>query len=85
MIAAAGRSKTPGGWHSAPRGAGYSGGVPTLREPRGYNFAVDGSYFDDVVWPALAHRFPQFERTRCVRTLPGLQMHDPLSCQILGA
>lgn len=55
-----------------PEGAGYSGGVPTLAEPRGYTFDVGRSYFEDAVWPALAHRFPQFERTRCLRTLPGL-------------
>jgi glycine/D-amino acid oxidase-like deaminating enzyme len=55
-----------------PEGAGYSGGVPTLAEPRGYAFGVDGSYFEDTVWPALAHRFPQFEPTPCLRTLPGL-------------
>jgi FAD-dependent oxidoreductase domain-containing protein 1 len=55
-----------------PEGTGYSGGVPTLAEPRGYNFAVDRGYFERAVWPALAHRFGQFERTRCGRTLPGL-------------
>ena len=55
-----------------PEGKGYSGGVPTLDEPRGYNFDVDNDYFDAVVWPALAHRFPQFERTKCFSTLPGL-------------
>jgi len=55
-----------------PEGTGYSGGVPTLAEPRGYNFDVDNGYFEKVVWPALARRFPQFERTRCGRTLPGL-------------
>jgi glycine/D-amino acid oxidase-like deaminating enzyme len=55
-----------------PEGTGYSGGVPTLAEPRGYNFSVDGCYFERVVWPELAHRFPQFERTRCTRTMPGL-------------
>lgn len=55
-----------------PEGRGYSGGVPTLAEPRGYNLDVDGSYFDTAVWPALAHRFPQFERTKCFSTLPGL-------------
>jgi FAD-dependent oxidoreductase domain-containing protein 1 len=55
-----------------PEGSGYSGGVPTLAEPRGYNFGVDRSYFERAVWPALAHRFPQFERTRCTRTMPGL-------------
>lgn len=55
-----------------PEGSGYSGGVPTLLEPRGYNFEVDHHYFENVVWPALAHRFPAFERTRCLNTLPGL-------------
>jgi FAD-dependent oxidoreductase domain-containing protein 1 len=55
-----------------PEGKGYSGGVPTLNERRGFNFDVDHNYFDDVVWPALAHRFPQFERTKCKSTLPGL-------------
>jgi glycine/D-amino acid oxidase-like deaminating enzyme len=55
-----------------PEGRGYTGGVPTLDEPRGYNFDVDYTYFERVVWPALAHRFPQFERTRCTSTLPGL-------------
>lgn len=55
-----------------PEGAGYSGGVPTLDEPRGYNFETDHNYFENVVWPALAHRFPQFERTKCKATLPGL-------------
>lgn len=55
-----------------PEGKGYSGGVPTLQEPRGFNFEVDHDYFENVVWPALAHRFPQFERTKCKATLPGL-------------
>lgn len=53
-------------------GKGWTGGVPTLAEPRGYNFEIDGRYFDDVVWPAIAHRFPSFERVKCLRTLSGL-------------
>jgi FAD-dependent oxidoreductase domain-containing protein 1 len=55
-----------------PEGKGYTGGVPTLREPRGFNFEIDHGYFEDVVWPALAHRFPQFEKTKCKTTMPGL-------------
>jgi FAD-dependent oxidoreductase domain-containing protein 1 len=55
-----------------PEGSGYSGGVPSLEAKRGYDFDIDKTYFDTVVWPALAHRFPQFERTRCFSTLPGL-------------
>ncbi|WP_018602423.1 FAD-binding oxidoreductase [Mycobacterium sp. 155] len=61
-----------------PEGAGYSGGVPTLEEPRGYNFAADLKYFEKSVWPLLAHRFPQFERTRCLSTLPGLYDQNEL-------
>ena len=44
-----------------PEGAGYSGGVPSLDEPRGYAFGIDNGYFERAVWPALAHRFPKFE------------------------
>ena len=55
-----------------PEGRGYSGGVPTLEEPRGYNLEVAHDYFEEVVWPALAHRFPKFEATKCKATLPGL-------------
>ena len=55
-----------------PEGRGYSGGVPTLAEPRGFNFDVDTRYFETVVWPALAHRFPQFDQTRCLSTIAGL-------------
>lgn len=55
-----------------PEGKGYTGGVPTLKEPRGYNFDVDHTYFETVVWPALAARFPQFERTKEKNCMPGL-------------
>ena len=55
-----------------PEGKGYSGGVPTLDEPRGFNFDIDHGYFEQVVWPALAARFPQFERTKEKNTMPGL-------------
>src|SRR5205823_5058969 len=55
-----------------PEGRGYSGGVPTLAESRGFNFDVDARYFESVVWPALAHRFPKFDQTRCLSTIAGL-------------
>lgn len=55
-----------------PEGKGYTGGVPTLEEPRGFNFEADHYYFEEVVWPALAHRFPKFEQTKCKATMPGL-------------
>ncbi|WP_242216768.1 NAD(P)/FAD-dependent oxidoreductase [Shinella zoogloeoides] len=66
-----------------PEGKGYSGGVPTLEEPRGYNFDVDHDYFENVVWPALAHRFPQFEKTKCKNTLPGLYDQNDLDGNVI--
>jgi FAD-dependent oxidoreductase domain-containing protein 1 len=66
-----------------PEGRGYSGGVPTLAEARGVNFGVDRTYFEDVVWPALAHRFPQFERTKCLNSLPGLYDQNDLDGNVI--
>jgi len=53
-------------------GVGFSGGLVDSDEPRGFNFEVDHGYFERVVWPALAHRFPAFEAARCHRTWSGL-------------
>ncbi|MES2105710.1 MAG: FAD-binding oxidoreductase [Pseudomonadota bacterium] len=56
-----------------PEGNGYSGGLVNSDEPRGFNFDVDHDYFERVVWPALAHRFPTaFEGAKCHRTWSGL-------------
>lgn len=55
-----------------PEGRGYSGGVPDIDEPRGFNFDIDHGYFERVVWPALAHRFPGFEAVKCKNTWSGL-------------
>jgi FAD-dependent oxidoreductase domain-containing protein 1 len=53
-------------------GAGFSGGLVDANEPRGFNFEVDHQYFERVVWPAVAHRFPVFEAAKCHRTWSGL-------------
>jgi FAD-dependent oxidoreductase domain-containing protein 1 len=53
-------------------GQGFSGGLVDSAEPRGYNFEVDHDYFERVVWPAVAHRFPPFESAKCHRTWSGL-------------
>lgn len=55
-----------------PEGRGFTGGLPDMNEPRGFNFEVDYGYFERVVWPALAYRFPGFERTRECNVMPGL-------------
>ncbi len=53
-------------------GAGFSGGLVDGDERRGFDFEVDHGWFERVVWPALAHRFPAFEAARCHRTWAGL-------------
>lgn len=53
-------------------GQGYSGGLVDGDVPRGYNFEVDHHNFEEVVWPAVAHRFPAFEAARCHRSWAGL-------------
>ena len=53
-------------------GAGFSGGLVDSTETRGFNFEVDQNYFERVVWPAVAHRFPVFESAKCHRTWAGL-------------
>ena len=66
-----------------PEGKGYSGGVPDLAEPRGFNFEVDHGYFERVVWPALAHRFRAFERTKVRNTMPGLYDQTELDANMI--
>jgi glycine/D-amino acid oxidase-like deaminating enzyme len=61
-----------------PEGKGYTGGLPDLAEPRGFNFEVDHGYFERVVWLALAHRFAGFERTKLRSTTPGLYDQNEL-------
>jgi FAD-dependent oxidoreductase domain-containing protein 1 len=53
-------------------GDGFSGGLVDGEAPRGFDFAIDHGYFERVVWPAVAHRFPPFEAARCHRTWAGL-------------
>lgn len=61
-----------------PEGDGYSGGLVNSDEPRGFNFDVDHHYFENAVWPALAHRFPAFGACRCRRTWSGLYEQNEL-------
>lgn len=53
-------------------GSGFSGGLVDGNERRGFNFDVDHDYFEQVVWPAAAHRFPPLEAAKCHRTWSGL-------------
>ncbi|WP_028605847.1 NAD(P)/FAD-dependent oxidoreductase [Ottowia thiooxydans] len=66
-------------------GAGFSGGLVDGNERRGFNFEVDHDYFERVVWPAVAHRFPAFEAAKCHRTWSGLyEVHELDGNPIIG-
>lgn len=47
---------------------GFSGGVVDGSAIRGIDFEIDYDYFERVVWPAAAHRFPPLGAARCHRT-----------------
>lgn len=53
--------KDPAGIGFHPEGKGYTGGLVNHSEPAGHNWDVDHSYFEEVVWPALAERVPAME------------------------
>jgi glycine/D-amino acid oxidase-like deaminating enzyme len=47
-------------------------GLVKSDEPRGFNFEVEPSWFQDVVWPACAARVKEFEELKLVREWAGL-------------
>ena len=55
-----------------PEGKGYSVGLVDSNEPRGFNFEMDPTYFENVVWPACASRVPAFEALKLRREWVGL-------------
>ncbi|MDX2219148.1 MAG: FAD-dependent oxidoreductase [Burkholderiales bacterium] len=55
-----------------PEGPGYSGGLVDGTRARGFTFDVDYAYFDNVMWPALAHRFPAMEAVKLQSAWCGL-------------
>lgn len=63
----------PGGVWFRPEGRGFIAGAP----PRGEDLddapleAVDHRLFDEVIWPALAHRVPAFEALRATGAWAG--------------
>jgi len=67
-------------------GQGFSGGLVDSNELRGFNFDVDHDYFENVVWPAVAYRFPPFEAAKCHRTWSGLyEQHELDGNPVIGA
>ncbi|WP_163505829.1 NAD(P)/FAD-dependent oxidoreductase [Fodinicola acaciae] len=63
--------KDPAGLALRPEGAGLSVGLVDFGHPGGFDETIDSSYFDKVVWPALAHRVPALDRARLRSTTVG--------------
>jgi FAD-dependent oxidoreductase domain-containing protein 1 len=61
-----------------PEGAGFSGGLVDGNKPRGFRFDIDYDYFDNVMWPALAHRFPAMEAVKLQSAWCGLYEQNEL-------
>ena len=63
----------PSGVYVRPEGAGFICGIapPEHQDPQCFDFEVQHALFDDVVWPALAHRVPGFEAARVQRAWAG--------------
>jgi hypothetical protein len=57
--------------------------VPDTSEPRGFNLDVEHDYFERGVWPALAHRFPAFERTKEKNVMAGLYDQNELDGNVI--
>jgi glycine/D-amino acid oxidase-like deaminating enzyme len=61
------------GVYVRPEGRTYLAGVspPEADDPDSDDFDVVWSQFDDIIWPALAHRIPAFEALKVTRAWAG--------------
>jgi glycine/D-amino acid oxidase-like deaminating enzyme len=51
---------------------------PAGRDPECWDFDVDHSLFDDIVWPVLARRVPAFEAIKVVNAWAGHYAYNVL-------
>ena len=49
---------------------------PNESAPDDFSLNVDHGLFEDIIWPALAHRIPGFERLRLLRAWAGLYEYN---------
>ena len=58
-------------WAIRPEGDGYVGGLPNWQETAGWNFELSQTWFEEMVWPALARRIPAMEEIKLERSWRG--------------
>ena len=69
-----------------PEGGHFLAGYSIPEEPPGYDFTYDGDvFFEQYIWPRLAHRCSMFERCRHVSGWAGLYDVTPDRSGIAGA
>jgi FAD-dependent oxidoreductase domain-containing protein 1 len=63
----------PTGVWCRPEGTAFICGVspPEEEDPDATDFEIDYRFYDDVVWPTLAHRIPAFEAIKLARAWVG--------------
>lgn len=63
----------PGGAWFRPEGSGFICGIspPENEDPECFDFDVVDAQFDEILWPALAARVPQFEALKLQRAWAG--------------
>jgi FAD-dependent oxidoreductase domain-containing protein 1 len=68
----------PTGVYFRPEGRNFLCGVspPETADPDGENFEIDYSWFDNEVWPVLAHRVPAFAALKMLRAWAGLYEYN---------
>ncbi|MEO1494588.1 MAG: FAD-binding oxidoreductase [Pseudomonadota bacterium] len=54
-----------------PEGMGFAGGLPDWQQPAGFGIEPHPSRFEEIVWPAIAHRVPALETLRLERSWIG--------------
>ena len=78
----------PSGAYFRPEGKGFICGIspPADQDPECFDFDVQHSLFDDVLWPLLAARVPGFEAVRLQNAWAGHYDMNTFDCNvILGA
>ena len=59
-------------------GAGYTIGLTDVDVPGGFYWDVKHHLFDDIMWPAVAHRVPKFESLKVMRSWSGHYAYNRL-------
>lgn len=75
----------PSGLYFHPEGGHVLAGYSTPTEPPGFDFSYDGeAFFEQELWPRLAHRASLFERCGHIRGWAGLYAVTPDCSGIAG-